>query len=81
MKEKSKSLRANTSECQEKRDIIQADTSIYIENENNMERIEEVLNIELNPSDKNALIKTLTTLAVYVELGLKNNNQNAFKLN
>jgi Ca2+/Na+ antiporter len=36
--------------------------------------VEEVLTLELNPSDKNLLINTLTKLAVYMELWLKDNN-------
>ncbi|MDL2227779.1 hypothetical protein LJC30_02710 [Odoribacter sp. OttesenSCG-928-L07] len=48
-------------------------TSIEIVNEQNNKLFEEILNIELNPIDKNSLLKSLTTLSTYVELGMNDN--------
>ena len=44
------------------------------EREKNQKQLAAVLNIELNPTNKNALIKSLTTLSTYVDVGAKENS-------
>ncbi|MDL2241085.1 hypothetical protein LJC69_05615 [Bacteroidales bacterium OttesenSCG-928-K22] len=44
----------------------------------NQKLLEEILSIELNPNNKNSLIKSLTTLSAYVELGMNENSSDEY---
>jgi len=74
LKGKSDGLKITTSENQRSATAAAQDHSGEMEYRKNQKLLKEVLSIELEPNNKNALIKSLTALSVYVELSAKDNN-------
>ena len=78
LKGKSDGLKIVTSEREEATTARTRGYSTETESKKNQKLLKEVLNIELEPSNKNSLIKSLTALSVYVEMAVKESNTDEY---